>query len=61
MKCLVDPYQWFYLVGLPYLRLRGVYTDSFILHDESADDLKESKNYGDHDTKSVKGPTAELV
>ncbi|XP_067933068.1 anoctamin-7-like [Watersipora subatra] len=31
--------------GLPYLLMKGIYTDSFILHDESEDNYKESQKY----------------
>ncbi|XP_067945254.1 anoctamin-7-like [Watersipora subatra] len=33
--------------GLPYLLMKGVYTDAFILHDESEDNFKESQHYAD--------------
>ncbi|KAF6017966.1 hypothetical protein EB796_023726 [Bugula neritina] len=37
--------------GLPYLLMKGVYDDAFILHDESADNVKESEKFNEGESK----------
>ena len=48
-----------FLTGLPYLLMKKVYTDAFILHDESEDNFKESQQYADEEEEKNRKPSEE--